>query len=50
MPAVTAVITTFNRERYLGAAIRSVLDQTFTDFDLLILNNSSADGTERVVR
>ncbi len=50
MPTVTSVVTTFNRERYLKAAIGSVLAQTFTDFELLILDNSSTDGTEQLVK
>lgn len=50
MPLVTAVITTFNRERYLPSAIGSVLNQTMPDFELLILDNSSSDGTEQVVK
>jgi O-antigen biosynthesis protein len=49
VPAVTCVITTFNRERYLPAAIQSVLAQTATDFELLVLDNASTDGTERLV-
>jgi len=50
VPLVTVVITTFNRERYLPSAIRSVLNQTMPDFELLILDNSSSDGTEQVVK
>lgn len=49
MPVVSAVITTFNRARYLGAAIQSVLAQTFDDFELLVLDNQSTDGTAQVV-
>lgn len=49
MPAVSAIITTFNRERFLGAAIESVLSQTYRDFELLVLDNSSADGTAAIV-
>src|SRR5208282_5250285 len=50
MPAVTAIITTFNRRKFLGPAIQSVLGQTFGDFELLILDNSSTDGSEELVR
>jgi O-antigen biosynthesis protein len=47
--AVSAIITTFNRERFLDAAIRSVVSQTFGDFELLVLDNSSSDGTAALV-
>lgn len=50
MPMITAIITTFNREGFLRTAIQSVLQQTFRDFQLLILDNSSQDGTRQVVQ
>jgi glycosyltransferase involved in cell wall biosynthesis len=49
LPAVSAIITTFNRERFLAGAIASVLGQTWTDLELLVLDNSSTDGTAGVV-
>src|SRR5476651_1100120 len=49
MARVTAIITTFNRAHFVGEAIASVLAQTYPDFELLILDNSSADDTEEVV-
>lgn len=49
-PLVSAVITTFNRSASLKMAIESVLQQTFADFELLILDNNSQDDTERAVR
>lgn len=49
MPKVTAIITTFNRSNFLEKAIDSVLSQSFRDFELLILDNSSEDNTKEVV-
>jgi glycosyltransferase involved in cell wall biosynthesis len=49
MTRVTAIITTFNRAHFVGEAIASVLAQTYSDFELLILDNSSADNTEEIV-
>jgi glycosyltransferase involved in cell wall biosynthesis len=49
-PLVTAIITTFNRKRFLGSAINSVLAQTFPEFELVILDNFSTDGTEELVK
>jgi glycosyltransferase involved in cell wall biosynthesis len=50
MPKVTVAIPTYNRERYLGQAIQSVLDQTYTDLELLIVDNASSDNTEKLVK
>lgn len=49
-PAVSVLMTAFNRERYIGASIESVLAQRFTDFELLITDNQSTDGTLAVAR
>lgn len=46
----SAIITTFNRKALLEKAMRSVLNQTFADFELIILDNSSKDGTEEMVK
>ena len=44
-PAVTVAIPTYNAEAWLAAAVESVLAQRFTDFELLVLDNASTDGT-----
>lgn len=46
MPKVTVAITTFNRVGLLPRAICSVMEQNYRDFELLVLDNSSTDGTE----
>jgi hypothetical protein len=49
-PAVSVVMTAFNREAYIGGAIESVLQQTFGDFELVIVDDCSTDGTVDVAR
>lgn len=39
----------FNGERYIAAALESVLEQTYPDFELVISNNHSSDGTGRIL-
>jgi len=43
IPLVSIIITVYNRENYLGAAIESILNQTFPDFELLIWDDGSTD-------
>jgi len=47
--AVSIVIPTFNRAYCLSRTIQSVLDQTFQDFEIIIVDNYSTDNTDEVV-
>jgi glycosyltransferase involved in cell wall biosynthesis len=49
-PMVSVVIPTHNRAHLLGRAVNSVLRQTFTDFELIIVDDASADDTASVIR
>ena len=49
-PKVTVVIPVYNREKYLGDAIDSILSQTFTDFELLVIDDGSTDRTKEVMQ
>jgi len=42
-PAVSVLLTSYNRPQYLPQAVESVLAQTMTDWELIILDDSSAD-------
>lgn len=43
------ILSVFNHARFVKDALQSVLDQTFTDFELLIINDGSEDDLERIV-
>jgi len=49
-PTVSVVIPTYNRAHLVCRAIRSVLAQSYSDFELLIIDDCSQDGTEDAVR
>jgi glycosyltransferase involved in cell wall biosynthesis len=49
VPAFSVCIPTYNGADYLGEAIRSVLDQSFDDFELLICDDGSTDSTPELV-
>jgi glycosyltransferase involved in cell wall biosynthesis len=48
--AVSVLMTAFNRDAYIASAIESALQQTFTDFELLIVDDRSTDGTLEIAR
>ena len=47
-PAVSVVIPAYNAARVLGEALRSVFAQTFRDFEVLVIDDGSTDGTAGV--
>jgi glycosyltransferase involved in cell wall biosynthesis len=49
-PKVSVIIITYNRAHLLGAAMTSVLNQTFQDFELIVVDDASQDNTADVVR
>jgi glycosyltransferase involved in cell wall biosynthesis len=49
-PRVTVGLPVFNGENYLASALESLLDQTYTDFEVIVSDNASEDGTEAIAR
>ncbi len=49
-PLVSVLMTTYNRERYLGEAIESVLNSTYKNFELIIVDDRSKDKTVEIAR
>jgi glycosyltransferase involved in cell wall biosynthesis len=48
-PLVSVVIPAYNHERFIGAAIESVLNQSVEDLELVIVDDGSTDGTAKVI-
>lgn len=49
MPLISVIIPAFNAEKTIEATIQSVTNQTFTDFELIIVNDGSTDRTLEIV-
>ncbi|MCY3779184.1 MAG: glycosyltransferase family A protein [Chloroflexi bacterium] len=50
MPTVSVVMPVFNGEKYLAEAIDSILAQTLTDFELLVVDDASQDSSAQIIR
>lgn len=49
-PKVTVLLSVFNAERYLADAIESILKQTFTDFEFIIIDDGSTDRSLQILQ
>jgi glycosyltransferase involved in cell wall biosynthesis len=48
-PSLSVVLPIYNQERYLGAAVKSILNQTYRDFELVIVDDGSTDATPNIL-
>ncbi|PAU81201.1 glycosyl transferase [Halovibrio salipaludis] len=49
-PRVSVITPTYNRADFIGEAVQSVMDQDYTDFELLIVDDGSTDNTREVLQ
>jgi glycosyltransferase involved in cell wall biosynthesis len=49
-PLISIIIPTYNRARLLGRSIQSILNQTFQNFEIIVVDDCSSDNTEKVVK
>ena len=48
-PRISIVMSVYNGEKYLREAVNSILNQTFKDFEFIIINDGSTDGTREIL-
>lgn len=50
IPLVTVIVPAYNSEKYIGRCLESILEQSFDDFELLVIDDGSTDGTGKIVK
>ena len=48
-PKISVIMTAYNKENYIKEAIESILNQTFKDFEFLIINDASTDNSKEII-
>jgi glycosyltransferase involved in cell wall biosynthesis len=48
-PKVSVIMAVFNEEDCIKGTIESILNQTFDDFEFIIINDASTDGTQEIL-
>lgn len=49
IPTVSVIIATYNRDKFIGEAVQSILDQTYKDFEIIIVDDGSSDSTKEII-
>ena len=49
MPAISIVMPVYNTEKYVDKAIESILNQSFTDYEFIIIDNGSQDSSGEII-
>ncbi|HAF36760.1 glycosyltransferase family 2 protein [Sphingobacterium multivorum] len=49
-PVISVIMPVYNAEKFLERAIQSILDQTFKDFELIIINDGSKDQSDQIIK
>ena len=50
MPRVSVIMPSYNKEKYIAKSIKSILNQTYRDFELLIIDDVSTDSSVEIIR
>lgn len=50
IPRISVLMPAYNSEKYIGEAIESILNQTYADFEFIIINDGSTDNTAKIIK
>ena len=48
-PKISVIMSVYNTEKFLDESIKSILDQTFKDFEFIIINDCSTDNSLNII-
>ena len=48
MPEISVIVPVYNTEKHLMRCVKSIVDQTYTDFELILVDDGSSDGSPEI--
>lgn len=48
MPEISVIVPVYNTEKHLMRCVKSIVDQTYTDFELILVDDGSSDGSPKI--
>lgn len=49
MPKISVIVPVYNTEKYLRKCLDSIINQTYQDFEVIIVNDGSTDGSQKII-
>ena len=49
-PLISVIIPTYNREKYIERAVESALNQSYKNFEIIIIDDSEGDKTKKIIQ
>ena len=50
MPKISVIVPVYNTEKYIGRCIESILNQSYKELEVIIINDGSSDGSAEIIR
>lgn len=50
LPLVSVIVTNYNYSRYIGQAIESVIDQTYANIEIIVIDDGSTDDSDSIIK
>ena len=50
LPTISVILPTYNRAKFIARAINSILNQTYTDYEIIVVDDGSVDNTKEILK
>ena len=50
MPKISVIVPVYNTEKYIEKCLKSILNQTMNDIEIIVVNDGSTDNSEKIIK